>query len=467
MVSGSWGTWRDEVRSAEVLDLPLRLLSASDPATRRITAAVDALRAAGEPPPELWSPDSGSGRSAAPVLRTLDDAVADLFELNRAERDLVADFWANQRGDADEPVPQQVRHWGTAEDISADGDGLHRYLKVFLEGWNPRLGGDGELSWRIWRDERARVITVVFEPQERGRRRGSSEPEGSESWTAVLKRLGASLRKQRAGMLPVLRHGSRRLRHRNHHCEARRATFVDGERRTRGRRRDNHPGYGARARVSNRIRLSSLGLCAAHEQLCLELLRSALALLASDGGGESESDLNRGLYRAIIRASHATAAAGDAPPVVVPEGRNPPAASDRERAEREFKVPDFYWAHIDDLVPDPEDAAKQFVVECKRLTVRSKSWIYTEQYVKSGIARFIKRRHGYGMGAASGAMVGYVQHIKLDDALAEVNTYARADSIPPLSLNTRSGNDGAELDHRFNRSFAESPFHLLHLWVRV
>jgi hypothetical protein len=220
--------------------------------------------------------------------------------------------------------------------------------------------------------------------------------------------------------------------------------------------------------MSARPRLSSLDLWAAHERRCIELLRAGLSLLAADPGGESEPDLNRRLYRAIVRASHAAAGAGDAPPpVVVPEGRNPPAVSDRERAEREFKIPDFYWAYIDDLAPDPAAAAKQFVVECKRLTLASKDWVYTEEYVRSGIARFISLGHGYGMDMASGAMVGYLQEIRLDDALAEVNAHAHADSIPPLSLNARSGEDSADLDHHLTRSFPESPFHLLHLWVRV
>lgn len=219
--------------------------------------------------------------------------------------------------------------------------------------------------------------------------------------------------------------------------------------------------------MKERPRLTSLDLWAAHERRCLELLQGALAVFAGEPNGEAETDLNRFLYRAIVRVSHAAAAAGHPPPVVVPEGRNPPAPTDRERAEREFKVPDFYWAYIDDLALDPDTAAKQFVVECKRLTTASKSWIYTQEYVRSGIARFISAGHSYGMGMPSGAMVGYLQKILLDDALDEINTYADADSITTLALNARSGEDSAELDHHLTRSFAESPFHLIHLWIRV
>ena len=220
--------------------------------------------------------------------------------------------------------------------------------------------------------------------------------------------------------------------------------------------------------MTGRPRLSSLGLWAAHERRCVDLLRAALTLLASDPGGESEPDLNRSLYRAIVRASHAAGQdESPPPPLVVPEGRNPPAASDEERAEREYKIPDFSWGYVDDLAEDPAAADKHFVVECKRLTQATSSWVYTEKYVRAGIARFISLGHGYGFGMASGAMVGYLQHIQLDDALTQVNAYAEADSIPPLSLNERDGDDRAELDHQLTRSFPESPFHLRHLWIRV
>jgi hypothetical protein len=219
--------------------------------------------------------------------------------------------------------------------------------------------------------------------------------------------------------------------------------------------------------MRERPRLTSLDLWTAHERRCLQLLRDALALVAREGDGNAETDLNRRLYRAIVRVSHTAARSGDPPPVVVPEGRNPPYFSDRERAEREFKIPDFYWAYIDDLVVDPDAAAKQFVVECKRLTLASKSWNYTAEYVRSGVARFISLGHGYGMGMPSGAMVGYLQKIALNTALDEVNAYARTEKIAPLVIGSRSGDDSAELDHHVTRPYAESPFHLLHFWVRV
>lgn len=213
--------------------------------------------------------------------------------------------------------------------------------------------------------------------------------------------------------------------------------------------------------------LTSLGLWGRYERLCIQLLRDALADLAAEPTGQNENDLNRGLYRAIVRASHSAARSGATPPVVVPEGRNPPAASDRERAEREFKIPDFYWAYVDPLMENPDECAKQFVVECKRLATRTKDWVYTREYVESGIARFIRPAHGYAKGMASGAMVGYLQQIPLDVALDEVNVSADATAIPRLAMTARDGEAAADLDHELVRPFPQSPFRLAHVWARV
>ena len=217
--------------------------------------------------------------------------------------------------------------------------------------------------------------------------------------------------------------------------------------------------------MSLQPRLSSTDLWGDHERICMELLRQALATLADQSPDENENDLNRCLYRAIIRASHQAAQSGEHLPPVVPEGRNPPAASDSERAEREFKIPDFYWAYIDPLADNPDDACKQFVVECKRLTNLGAA--YMREYVKSGIARFIRVGHGYGKGMKSGAMVGYLQEVLLNDALAGVNAVAVGDSIQPLVIRNRNGETDAELDHDLVRPFPVSPFRLIHIWGRI
>ena len=211
--------------------------------------------------------------------------------------------------------------------------------------------------------------------------------------------------------------------------------------------------------------LSSIDLWRNHELVCTRLLREALMMLADRSPHEDENDLNRCLYRAIIRASYEADRRGEIVPVVVPEGRNPPASSDVERAEREFKIPDFYWAYIDPHANDPNDAAKQFVVECKRLT--DPRTYYTREYVKSGVKRFIDVSHGYGKGTQSGAMIGYLQMMHIDDALARVIALLYSESISPLIPRSRDGEKRAEFDHYIIHPFQGSPFRLVHIWGRI
>ncbi len=221
--------------------------------------------------------------------------------------------------------------------------------------------------------------------------------------------------------------------------------------------------------MNGRPLLTSIDLWGNHERRCLRILRDALELLEPPGDNEREVDINRRLYFCLVRASHAIAAggSGETLPAPVPEARNAPSATDEERATREHKIPDFQWGYIDHLASNPAAAARQFVVECKRLTVASKNWVYTEQYVQAGIARFVSPEHAYGKDTPSGAMVGYLQTMQLDQALDEVNRCAVAERLAELALTSQNSARRIELEHALDRTFAETPFRLVHLWLRA
>jgi hypothetical protein len=221
--------------------------------------------------------------------------------------------------------------------------------------------------------------------------------------------------------------------------------------------------------MSERPRLSTLDVWAAQERACLEVLADALALLVADpGDSDNEDDLNRRLFQFITAASHARNRA-IAPPIgaITYEGRNSPAASDAERAARESKRPDFFWAWIDDLDPDPYRSRREYVLECKRLGPRSNSWVFTRNYITEGVLRYVRKAHGYGKGMRSGAMIGYLQKIAFDSALDEVNANAVAHDLPRLEPRSPPGADPAALDHEIDREFGISPFRLRHVWTRV
>ncbi|WP_143159546.1 hypothetical protein [Paracoccus solventivorans] len=103
MTAGSWGGWHDKVTARDLLRMPVRLKPSwgmpkvkHDEAAMRIVQAVAQLRdlpshdplarglfytSSHENPEENW-------------LGVLDEAIFDLFELSKAERDLIEDFWA-------------------------------------------------------------------------------------------------------------------------------------------------------------------------------------------------------------------------------------------------------------------------------------------------------------------------------------------------------------------------------------
>jgi hypothetical protein len=182
-----------------------------------------------------------------------------------------------------------------------------------------------------------------------------------------------------------------------------------------------------------------------------------------------ENVTNREMYFYILAAQRELGANGQAPLApVIPEGHNPPAASDAERAARENKIPDFQWGLTDDHEPDIRKSAKHFVVECKCLIKpRRSDWIYAEQYVIAGARRFVTIGYGYGMGARNGAMVGYVRALTFEELLREVEVHVAADGLAPLAQTHRHEDTYIELTHSLARPFPESPFELAHLWQRI
>ena len=198
MVSGSWGTWRDEVRSRDLLNLPLRLPSDPNHATKQIEEAVEDLR---HQIPKLRS-------SVIPTqMEQIDQGVDELFELRDAERYLVADFWAGLGPVIKLHVPLDVEVGGTEDDLDLDSrEGMWPYLRVFLKTWNQRLGGQGHFSWKVWHDSRTGVIAVVLETRELGIAGNPTDSsEDSESWSAALSRIGVQW--QSAQTQSILRYG--------------------------------------------------------------------------------------------------------------------------------------------------------------------------------------------------------------------------------------------------------------------
>ncbi len=202
MVSGSWGTWADEVRSGDLLELPTRMPAVWDVTTRKIRTAVGDLRDMNT------LGDQVARHGIAAHMAHVDEAVADLFELTDSERSLVADFWVSQSTDATQSVAHIAAVRGTEADLDPHSkEGLDPYLIVFLRAWNQRLRAIGELSWRIWREPVEGVVAVVFETLGgEGNRFPFPNKEGDEGWWSALNRLGVEWNRTQAQSM--LRYGT-------------------------------------------------------------------------------------------------------------------------------------------------------------------------------------------------------------------------------------------------------------------
>jgi hypothetical protein len=218
-----------------------------------------------------------------------------------------------------------------------------------------------------------------------------------------------------------------------------------------------------------RPNLYRLETWASWEVFCLQCFELALLELRSMAVlPEGENALNGKLHECLRRAAKKVRRNGPYSNVGY-ESPQQPYGESEESTRRLKACPDFVWGFVDHQEPDALLSAREFVIECKRLRHASPSWKYNESYVEDGIQRFVSLDKKYGIGVASGAMVGYWQSMEAESVLREINDALTECSLPSLALsNSERQTKGVnKLKHKFKRSFPVSPFTLEHLWVDV
>jgi len=202
----------------------------------------------------------------------------------------------------------------------------------------------------------------------------------------------------------------------------------------------------------------------------LAVFERALLLLREDEGAlyqESEPQLSRRLHFKLLVARRELDPNGiyGHPER---ESENLPDPEETEIQPHEAKKPDFQWKHDDTSISDPRFALKSYTIECKRLGAKTQSsWKLNENYFNHGLMRFYSPTWKYGLGVAEGAMIGFVQNMKFDEILTEINGVLTTSQITPLVL----GQDGwkpkhlSKLSNEIVRSFRETHFTLIHLWI--
>lgn len=216
----------------------------------------------------------------------------------------------------------------------------------------------------------------------------------------------------------------------------------------------------------SRPNLLKLNTWKRHECLVLEVFQCALVRLESESQlPEDERELNRKLFfRAREENLRLRRTGRGLVSSIIPDSPNLPIDENAESRTREFKKPDFQCELID-------AQAGEFLVyalECKRLGLRLQSgWTLNRNYTTDGVKRFMEPDWGYGEGASSGAMIGYLQTMSPDEILKEVNDYAEKINVPALKREADDWIDNSvtRLNQDLARKVSPSPFKLRHLWV--
>jgi hypothetical protein len=202
MTSGAWGLWHDQLYMENVEEMPICF--PKDARLRhRIVRIVEKLKGLDvQPRGPLFGGEAAQARLAE-LERHLDAAVFDLYELNTAERDLVAEmcgtgldlFYRNQDSSALREVICPERGWGGLADLSRSEEGLSAYLRVFLQSWDKDLGPDGEFVWRVLSPPSgAPLLAVSFVTHYKKAPLPKAHEDDAEAWGNTLANLEQSSR---------------------------------------------------------------------------------------------------------------------------------------------------------------------------------------------------------------------------------------------------------------------------------
>jgi hypothetical protein len=213
-----------------------------------------------------------------------------------------------------------------------------------------------------------------------------------------------------------------------------------------------------------------------HERYVLNVFLLALTkLIDEDALPEGEIELNNLLY-VNVRQVWCDLPLNDKPSSfsLIPNSENPPRKISEIGQEWTRKKPDFLWSLSDSQERDSLKAIRNYTIECKRLTKKTASgWDFIKEYITSGIFRFISKEHSYGIGTISGAMVGYIQNMKHNVALEQVNTAilkTKGSVIPEINFSrTRQTMSRIKKgNHTLNRKEVNpSIFDLRHIWIEM
>jgi hypothetical protein len=203
LTTGSWGMWHDELSMTSIARMPIAM-PAEETAASELVRVVDELRSFD--PTATTHLASGKQTHVLEELEArLNKAVFDLYELNVAERDLIADMcntgldflYGKQASSAVRALRLPAvkvglagRHW-----TKADTE-IEEYIQLFLRPWSKDLDSRARLRWQLFSSNSgAPLLAVVFSTHiDESSEKAEQLPEQTDDWNQLLRLLdGASV----------------------------------------------------------------------------------------------------------------------------------------------------------------------------------------------------------------------------------------------------------------------------------
>jgi hypothetical protein len=192
MTSSNWGLWHHEIHlEDELLQLPI-VLDKSNPSTKKVISIVDKLRGFHPQKRDILHPD-GIPEEKLEAQRSeweaeLDEAVFDLYGLNKEERDLICDL-------CDVTLPFFYKPFDSIGAMPAieksDLSWIEKYIHTFCPRWNVYLGKDEEMRAEVHIGAHSNMIAVEFFPSDKGDP-WDLDPK-DDKWGYVLEEIGKAL----------------------------------------------------------------------------------------------------------------------------------------------------------------------------------------------------------------------------------------------------------------------------------
>ena len=192
MISSNWGLWHHEIHlDDELLQLPI-VLDNSNPVTKKVISIVDKLRNYHPQKQDLFHSDGMPEETIKAKRRKweteLDEAVFELYGLNKEQKDLIRDLY-------EVTLPFFYKPFDSIGAMQAveknDLSWIEKYVHIFCWRWNAYLDNGEEIRAEVHLGAHNNMVAIEFYPADKG------DPwnlkSKNDSWGYILEQIGKTL----------------------------------------------------------------------------------------------------------------------------------------------------------------------------------------------------------------------------------------------------------------------------------